>query len=97
MGNSGLWEDRRPTYHDWTSKKILEYLHGFQQHFKGSHTVVVIKTDELPRSLTHYLVFFTKLGYNEIFVKWLFLKFWYSTKTVCIIFMLGREKAQPLK
>ena len=48
MGNSGLWEDRRPTYHDWTSKKIFEYLYNYRQHFKSSHTVIVTKTDEMP-------------------------------------------------
>lgn len=64
MGNSGLWEDGRPTYHDWTSKKIFEYLHSYQ-HFKSSHTVIVIKTDEMPQSL---IIFYTKLGCNEIFI-----------------------------
>lgn len=64
MGNSGLWEDGRPTYHDRTSTKIFEYLYSDQQHFESSHTVTVIKTDEMPHSLIR---FYTKLGCNEIF------------------------------
>lgn len=65
MGNSGLWEDRRPTHYDWTSKKIFEHLHSHQQHFKSSHTVIVIKADEMPHSLS---IAYTKLGCNEICV-----------------------------
>lgn len=63
MGNSGIWEDRRPAHHDRTSEKISEHLHGYQQHIKSSNTLTVTKADERPYPLT---VFYAKLGCNEI-------------------------------
>lgn len=53
MGNGGVWEDGRPAYHDWASKKISEYLHDYQQHFTSSNTVIVTETEQNTPSLLY--------------------------------------------